>query len=94
VTDVAAAIRSRLAELEPEALELRDESAAHAGHAGARSGGGHFRLTIVSPRFRGQTTLARHRLVYAALGPLMQREIHALAIRALAPEERAATVFR
>lgn len=94
MSDLDAAIRSRLAALEPEALELRDESAAHAGHAGARDGGGHFRLTIVSPRFRGQNTLARHRLVYAALGPLMQREIHALAIRALAPEERAATASR
>jgi BolA protein len=90
VSAVAQAIRDRLAALEPEALELVDESALHAGHAGAQSGGGHFRLTIVSPQFRGQDTRARHRLVYAALGPLMRREIHALSIRALAPEERAA----
>jgi BolA protein len=88
LSHAAVAIRERLAALEPEALELADESALHAGHEGARSGGGHFRLTIVSPRFRGQSTLARHRLVYAALGELMRRDIHALAIRALAPEER------
>jgi len=87
VTDVPQAIRDRLAALEPEAIEVVDESALHAGHEGAKSGGGHFRLTIVSPRFRGLGTLARHRLVYAALGPLMRREIHALSIRAIAPEE-------
>lgn len=87
MTDVPQAIRDRLAALEPEAIEVVDESALHAGHEGAKSGGGHFRLTIVSPRFRGLGTLARHRLVYAALGPLMRREIHALSIRAIAPEE-------
>ena len=86
---VADEIRRRLAGLEPETLELVDESALHAGHEGAKSGGGHFRLTIVSPRFRGQDTRARHRLVYDALGPLMRREIHALSIRAVAPEEPA-----
>jgi len=88
VTDVAQAIRDRLAALEPEAIELVDESALHAGHEGAKSGGGHFRLMIVSARFRGRDTRARHRLVYAALGPLMRREIHALSIRAVAPEEQ------
>jgi BolA protein len=90
VTGRAQAIRDRLAALEPEAIELVDESALHAGHEGAKGGGGHFRLTIVSPRFRGQGTLERHRLVYGALAPLMGREIHALSIRALAPEERRA----
>jgi BolA protein len=80
-------IRQRLAALEPENLELEDESAQHRGHAGAAGGGGHFRLTIVSPRFCNLSTLARHRLVYAALGELMQREIHALSITALTPEE-------
>jgi BolA protein len=90
VTAVAQAIRDRLAVLDPETIELIDESALHAGHAGAQSGGGHFRLTIVSARFRGQDTRARHRLVYDALGPLMRREIHALSIRAVAPEEPAA----
>lgn len=80
-------IRERLQGLDPERLELRNDSALHAGHEGAKSGGGHFDLTIVSPRFAGKNTLARHRLVYAALGSLMQREIHALAIRAYAPDE-------
>jgi BolA protein len=90
LSDVAGTIRERLAALEPEAIELEDESALHAGHAGARDGGGHFRLTIVSPQFRGQSTLARHRMIYGALAPMMKREIHALSIRALSPEERRA----
>ena len=85
---VAARIRERLAALEPLDLELVDESAQHAGHAGSRPGGGtHWRLSIVSPRFAGQTTLARHRMVYQALGELMHNPIHALAITARAPEE-------
>ncbi len=88
-TDVARAIQERLASLQPERLELADESALHAGHAGAQSGGGHYRLMIVSPRFRGHGTLARHRMVYGALGSMMQREIHALSIQALAPDELA-----
>ena len=87
---LADTIRARLAALDPVRVELVDESALHAGHAGARGGGGHFRLTIVSPRFRNESTLARHRLVYAALGPLMRREIPALPIDALAPDEAAA----
>jgi BolA protein len=85
---VATQIRSRLAALEPLALELIDESAQHAGHAGAQPGGNtHWRLSIVSPRFSGQPTVARHRMVYQALGELMQDPIHALAITARAPEE-------
>jgi BolA protein len=85
---IATQIRSRLAALEPLALELVDESAQHAGHAGAAPGGNtHWRLSIVSPRFSGQPTLARHRMVYQALGELMQSPIHALAITARAPEE-------
>jgi len=80
-------IRERLAALEPESLTLEDESAQHKGHAGAASGGGHFRLTLVSPKFSKLSTLARHRLVYEAMGELMQREIHALSITALSPEE-------
>lgn len=79
-------IRSSLAVLAPTRLELRDDSAAHAGHAGAGSGG-HYELTIVSERFAGVSRLARHRLVYAALGPLMQTGIHALALAAYAPSE-------
>jgi BolA protein len=80
-------IRQRVAALEPESIVLDDESAQHKGHAGAASGGGHFRLTLVSPKFRNLSTLARHRLVYEAMGELMQREIHALSITALTPEE-------
>jgi BolA family transcriptional regulator, general stress-responsive regulator len=85
--DLAATIRQRLAALEPSSLDLEDESARHAGHEGAKSGGGHFRLTIVAPRFSGRPTRERHRMVYAALGELMGREIHALAINARAPDE-------
>jgi BolA protein len=89
---VAARIRERLATLEPSSLELVDESAQHAGHAGARPGGDtHWRLTIVSPRFAGQPTVARHRMIYQALGELMQHPIHALAITARAPEETKGT---
>lgn len=80
-------IHQRLASLTPENIVLEDESTQHAGHAGAASGGGHFRLTLVSPQFRSLSTLARHRLVYDAMGDLMQREIHALSITALTPEE-------
>ena len=85
---VAQSIRARLAALEPQALELVDESEMHRGHAGYREGGGtHWRLAIVSPRFAGQSTVARHRMIYQALGELMQHPIHALAITARSPEE-------
>ena len=85
---VAQVIRERLAALEPQALELVDESEMHRGHAGYRQGGGtHWRLSIVSPRFTGQSTVARHRMIYQALGSLMQHPIHALAITARSPEE-------
>jgi BolA protein len=86
--NVAARIREQLAALEPVSLDLVDESAQHAGHAGAAPGGQtHWRLSIVSPRFAGQPTVARHRMVYEALGGLMQHPIHALAISARSPEE-------
>ena len=85
--NVAQAIEQKLAALQPSRLELRDDSALHAGHEGAKSGGGHYALTIVSPLFTGKNTVARHRLIYAALGSMMQQQIHALAIRAYAPEE-------
>ncbi len=81
------AMRACLAALEPTVIEIIDDSAKHAGHAGAKSGGGHYRLSIVSPRFAGFRTMERHRLVYDALGPLMKREIHALSITAKAPDE-------
>lgn len=80
-------IRQKLAGLEPLSLEIEDESSRHAGHEGARGGGGHYRLTIVSRRFAGQPTQARHRMVYDALGALMRKEIHALAIKTSTPEE-------
>ena len=85
---VEKAMRERLAALQPVALDLRDESAQHAGHAGARpSGGSHWQLTIVSEAFRGKSPVARHRMVYEALGDLMKRDIHALRIEASAPEQ-------
>jgi BolA protein len=81
-------IRSRLnAALAPDALDIEDESHRHAGHAGARDGRGHFRVRIVSAAFVGKSALARHRMVYAVLGDLMQSDIHALAIDARTPEE-------
>jgi BolA protein len=80
-------IRERLATLDPESLDIRDDSHKHAGHEGAKGGGGHFRLVIVSKRFSGVSAQMRHRMVYDALGPLMQQNIHALAINARAPDE-------
>jgi len=85
--NVALAIEQKLAALEPSLLQLTDDSALHAGHEGAKGGGGHYSLTIVSPQFAGKNTVARHRLIYSALGPMMQQQIHALAIRAYAPGE-------
>ncbi len=73
-------------ELAPLALEIVDDSAAHAGHAGAREGG-HFRVTITAAAFAGRAQLERHRLVYAAVAPLMGRGVHALNIVARSPEE-------
>ena len=88
---VADEIRRRLETLAPARLELLDESAQHAGHAGAAPGGNtHWRLTIVSAAFAGKPTVARHRMVYQALGELMQHPIHALAISARAPGESGA----
>lgn len=75
------------AALEPSVLELVDESALHAGHAGAASGGGHYRIKIVSSRFEGLKLVMRHRLVYDSVHDMMRNEIHALAITALAPSE-------
>ena len=82
------AIRRKLgAALEPQAIEVTDDSHMHAGHPGARDGRGHFSVTIVSSEFTGKRPLTRHRLVYDALGTLMQTDIHALAIEALTPDE-------
>ena len=84
---VTEAIEQKLAALQPSRMEIVDDSFKHAGHEGAKGGGGHYSLTIVSRQFAGKSTLARHRMIYAALGPMMHREIHALAIRAHAPDE-------
>jgi BolA protein len=83
----SAGIEQRLrASLEPSHIDVRDDSALHAGHAGAREGG-HFAVTLRSARFAGLNRVARHRLVYHALGPLAPQGIHALSIDALAPDE-------
>ena len=84
---VADEIRQRLAVLQPSQLEIVDESALHAGHEGAKGGGGHYRMLIVSPLFTGQATVKRHRLVYEALGTLMKREIHAMSMTTLSPDD-------
>jgi BolA family transcriptional regulator, general stress-responsive regulator len=81
-------IRQLLTEhLQPQSLEVEDESHLHAGHAGARDGRGHFRVLVVSPVFQGKSSLARHRAVYAALGDMMQTDIHALSVEARATGE-------
>ena len=83
-----AAIHLRLTQtFAPLRCQLEDESAAHAGHAGAASGGGHYRLLIISTLFEGQNRVNRHRLVYDCLRDMMHAEIHALAITALTPSE-------
>jgi BolA protein len=87
VNEIQSKMRARLAVLNPTVLEIIDESHKHAGHAGARDGGGHYVLNIVSAQFSGKNTVARHRMIYSALGELMKREIHALTILARAPDE-------
>ncbi|MEW5770300.1 MAG: BolA family protein [Pseudomonadota bacterium] len=87
VNDCIEEMKAHLAALAPQHLEVVDDSALHAGHAGARSGGGHYQLTIISAAFAGQNAVARHRLIYQALGDLMPARIHALSITALAPDE-------
>jgi BolA protein len=88
VTDREKIIHSRLEEtFSPELCQLTDESGMHAGHAGAAAGGGHYRLHIVSARFEGQNRINRHRLVYDCLRDMMDTDIHALAINAVAPSE-------
>jgi BolA protein len=71
----------------PEILEILDNSAAHAGHAGARSGGGHYHVTIVAEAFEDKSMIQRHQLVYGVLGDLMKQQIHALGINAISPSE-------
>jgi len=79
-------LKARLAVLAPQHLDIHDDSAAHAGHAGAGTGG-HYDLLIVSAAFTGKNRVQRQRLVYQAVGDLMQNGIHALAMRTLSPEE-------
>ncbi|MFI4967515.1 MAG: BolA family protein [Gammaproteobacteria bacterium] len=89
ITDRTALIRSCLEQrFAPLELEVQDDSAAHRGHAGAKDGRGHFKVRIVASAFAGQERVERHRMVYAALGELMQKDIHALGISALAPDEK------
>lgn len=81
-----ATIRERLQEaLQPVSLEIQDDSAAHAGHEGAKAGGGHFNVSITAAAFAGKTPIQRHRMVYEALGTMMEHEIHALSIKANTP---------
>jgi len=88
VTDRVSMIREYLTStLHPVHLEIVDESHKHIGHAGARQGGGHFRVNIVSDSFNGKSLVERHRMVYASLSEAMQHDIHALSIKAVTPEE-------
>ena len=88
MTDRLERIRARLvATFSPVECQLEDESALHAGHAGAATGGGHYRVRLVSATFEGQSRIVRHRLVYDAVHDMMHTEIHALVIIALAPSE-------
>jgi BolA protein len=86
-TDVPAALRARLAVLAPSVLEIQDDSHHHVGHAGAAGGAGHFSLLIVSEAFSGMPRLARHQRVLRDVADLLPNPIHALSIKALAPEE-------
>ena len=81
-------IENRLREaFAPSKLEVRDDSHRHAGHEGAKSGGGHFAVTIVAAPFQGRSALQRHQMIYQALGEMMKQDIHALSIQAFAPDE-------
>lgn len=84
-------IRAKLsAAFAPNRLDIVDDSHKHAGHEGAKSGGGHFRVTIIATAFDGKTALQRHRMIYAALGQELTGDIHALSIQAYAPGEATA----
>lgn len=88
MTSRASSIENRLREaFTPLKIEVRDDSHRHAGHEGAKSGGGHFTVTIVAPNFQGKTPVQRHQMIYQALGEMLKKEIHALSIQALAPDE-------
>jgi len=85
--NTASTLRERLAALAPSILEIHDDSAEHAGHAGAAGGGGHFSVLIVSKVFSGVPRLARHQRVLSEVADLLPHPVHALSIKALAPEE-------
>ena len=88
-TDRASEIEQRLTNaFSPSEILVKDQSHLHAGHAGARDGGGHFEVLIVADAFSGQSRIQRHRMVFDAVGELMKADIHALRIKALAPDER------
>lgn len=87
IGDIPSTLRTRLQDLSPSALEIHDDSADHAGHAGAAAGGRHFSLLIVSNAFIGVSRLERHQQVLARVSDLLPHPIHALSIKALAPEE-------
>ena len=82
--DTIELLRQRLAVLQPDSIDIVDDSHRHAGHAGARDGG-HYQLQIVAQAFAGKSTIARHRMIYDAPGDLMRGKIHALSIQAEVP---------
>lgn len=84
VNEIDHRLRSDLA---PESLDIVDDSHLHAGHAGAAAGGGHYTVTIVAECFRDKNTMSRHRMIYSALHDMMPKQIHALSIKAFAPDE-------
>jgi len=87
MSEIHTLMEARLARLQPSLLSIQDDSEQHAGHAGASPDSGHYTLHITSTQFSGLSRVARHRLIYDALGDLMQNRIHALAIEALTPDE-------
>lgn len=87
MSDRISLLEQRFAALNPSQLNIEDNSAEHAGHVGARDGGGHFTVHIVSEAFSGKSLVQRHRMVYDTVTDLMNTEIHALSIQARSPEE-------
>jgi BolA protein len=89
MTTISDNIKNSLTEaLQPEFIQVLDDSQAHAGHEGAKAGGGHYYLTIVSSEFASKSRIQRHQLIYGALGDMMKQDIHALSIKAFTPEEQ------
>ncbi|PHS72200.1 MAG: BolA family transcriptional regulator [Cycloclasticus sp.] len=89
MTTISDNIKTTLtAALQPKFIEVLDDSQAHAGHEGAKAGGGHYYLTIVSEQFADKSRIKRHQIIYGALGDMMKHDIHALSIKAFTPEEQ------